>query len=73
MPVKGSELKVGDDLEFLGKIFRVTDIVEYVHPVVTGGEKWAIAYSRKPTEIKIGPLTWGITIERDGSYEIGDR
>lgn len=57
----GSEVKVGDDLWFLGEPHRITRIVPYVHPVCTGGETWAIAYSDGP--VTGGAKAWGITLE----------
>lgn len=69
---KGSEIKVGDDLIFLGTPHRITDIVPYRHPNAGkyGWPTWFTAYART-TEPVITPLTWGITIEPGIEYEIG--
>jgi hypothetical protein len=68
----GSEIKVGDDLLFLGAVHRITDLRPYSHPVVTGGEVWRTAYSRTPAETQVSDRTWGITIDPNGThYQVG--
>lgn len=57
---------------FLGVPHRVTDFRDYSHPVVTGGDTWRIAYSRK-SDSMITDSTWGMTIEPGGTYEVGVR
>ena len=72
MIVKGSEVKVGDDLIFAGTPHRITRIEPYVHPVVTHGETWATAYADTPKAAY--KIAWGITLEPDTrAYEIADR
>jgi len=72
MIVKGSEVKVGDDLMFVGRPHRITRIEPYAHPVVTQGETWAIAYADAPQAM--AKAAWGITLEPDTrAYEIADR
>jgi hypothetical protein len=67
--VKGQEVRVGDDLWFLGKPHRITRIEGYIHPVVTRGEEWRIAYSDGPDAG--GKNAWGITLEYEHGYAAG--
>lgn len=73
--VKGQDVRVGDDLWFLGKPYRITRIEPYIHPVVTRGEEWFSAYSDSPDGMYRN--AWGITLEREhgnaASYEISER
>lgn len=64
--VKGQDVKVGDDLWFLGKPYRITRITPYTHPV-TRGEVWRTAVSEGPGGVK----AWGITLEYDHGYAAG--
>ena len=57
MNKRGSEIVAEYILVFAGVPHRITRIVPYVHPVVTGGETWRIAYAC------LGPDSWGITLE----------
>ena len=66
----GRDIEVGDDLLFTGRLHRITDIKDYVHPVVTKGETWRTAYARRPGEVTLTDGTWGITLEPDQSYEV---
>lgn len=67
--VKGQEVRVGDDLWFLGKPHRITRIKRYVHPVVTRNEEWRIAYSDGPEGMY--RAAWGITLEYNHGYSAG--
>ena len=73
--VKGQDVRVGDDLWFLGKPYRITRIEPYVHPAVTRGEQWRIAYSDGPE--RGGKHAWGMTLEYEhgwaAGYEISER
>jgi hypothetical protein len=71
MEKRGAEVEVGDDLWFLDKPYRITRIEDYVHPVVTRGETWRIAYSDGP--VFGARWAWGITLEPDGRYETGQK
>jgi hypothetical protein len=66
--VKGQDVKVGDDLWFLGRPHRITRIRPYTHPV-TRGEVWRTAYSDGPAGSLLS--TWGITLEYDHGYAAG--
>lgn len=59
--VRGQDVRVGDDLWFLGKPHRITRIEPYTHPVVTRGEMWRIAYSDGPEGMY--KAAWGMTLE----------
>jgi len=67
--VKGQDVREGDDLWTSGKPHRITRIEPYVHPVVTRGEPWRIAYSDGPDGM--GRAAWGITLEWQGGYAAG--
>lgn len=72
LKIRAGDLKVGDDLIFLGTVHRITDFGAYKHPKSEEygwGPGWKIAYART-TEIKVTDHTWGMTIEPDGWYEI---
>lgn len=72
LKVRGTDLKVGDDLIFLSAPHRLTDFKPYKHPrseEYGWGPGWQTAYART-TEIKITDRTWGITIEPGGWYEV---
>lgn len=77
MSVKGIDVKVGDDLTFLGKPHRITDIEPYVHPEADErgwAPGWRIAYARTPGQMltkQNRETTWGITLEPDSDYETG--
>lgn len=58
--VPGSEVRPGDDYEFLGAVHRITRVEPYSHPVVTGGETWLSASA--DTSERLGRAAWGITI-----------
>lgn len=58
--VPGSEVRPGDDYEFLGAVHRITRVEPYSHPVVTGGEAWLSASA--DTSERLGKAAWGITI-----------
>jgi hypothetical protein len=63
MNKRGSEIEVGDIIVFMSQPHRITRIVPYAHPVVTGGEAgWRIAYAGP------GPDSWGITLEPQADY-----
>jgi hypothetical protein len=64
--VKGQEVRVGDDLWFLGKPYRITRIEPYTHPVVTRGEEFRSAYSDGPD--RYYQAAWGITLEFNHGY-----
>jgi hypothetical protein len=66
--VKGQDVKVGDDLWFLGRPHRITRIKPYTHPV-TRGEVWRTAYSDGPAGMH--KSAWGITLEYDHGYAAG--
>jgi hypothetical protein len=70
--VKGQDVRVGDDLWFLGSPHRITRIEPYVHPVVTRNEEWRVAKSDGPDGQ--GKHAWGMTLEfchgYAGDYEI---
>lgn len=67
--VRGQEVRVGDDLWFLGKPHRITRIVPYVHPVVTRNEPWRIAYSDGPDGVY--KAAWGMTLEYGHGWAAG--
>jgi hypothetical protein len=73
--VHAADVRVGDILWFLGKPHMITRIEPYAHPVVTGGEEWAIASFDGPEGI--GKNAWGITLELTNPgadyYEITER
>ena len=55
--VKGQEVKVGDDLWFLGKPHRITRIEDYVHSgCCPPGKPGRIAYSDQPDARRQGCL-----------------
>ncbi len=71
--VSAKDVKVGDDLWFLGKPHRITRIVPYQHPSFPG-EMWVQACSDGPEGI--GKAAWGITLELTNPskyYEISER
>lgn len=68
--VKGQQVRVGDDLWFLGRPYRVTRIEDYTHPgIVPAGETWRIAYSDGP--VTGGKHAFGITLEYQYGYAAG--
>lgn len=73
--VHATEVKVGDILWLGGTPHMITRIEPYVHPVVTGGAEWAVAYSDAPDGA--GKNAWGITLELTSPvanyYEIAER
>lgn len=69
MRIAGSEVRVGDDVIFLGTPHRVTSVEPYSHPVATGGEQWAIAYAATPERPAKGNA-WAITLEPHCDYDI---
>jgi hypothetical protein len=66
--VPAGEVRVGDDLDYLGKPYRITRIEEYAHPVVTKGETWWIAYA--DTREKFGKNAWGMTLGKGTRYDV---
>jgi hypothetical protein len=66
--VKGQDVRVNDDLWYLGTPYRITRIKPYTHPV-TRGEVWRTAYSDGPE--RAGDRAWGITLEYDHGYAAG--
>jgi hypothetical protein len=67
--VKGQDVKVGDDIWFLGTPHRVTRITPYVHPVCTRNEEWRTAHSDGPDGMY--KAAWGITLEFDHGWAAG--
>lgn len=67
--VKGQDVRVGDDLWFLGTPHRITRIEPYVHSVVTRGEEWRIAYADTPERAYRN--AWGMTLEYEHGYAAG--
>jgi len=67
--VKGQDVRVGDDLWFLGKPYRITRIMDYIHIGVTLGEEWRIAKSDGPKDG--GKYAWGMTLSYDHGYAAG--
>lgn len=67
--VKGQDVRVGDDLWFMGKPYRITRIEPYVHILVTRGEEWRIAKSDGP--VNGGKHAWGMTLEYDHGWAAG--
>lgn len=67
--IKAQEVKVGDDLWFLGTPHRITRITRYVHPVVTRNEEWRIAHSDGPAGMY--KAAWGMTLSYDHGYAAG--
>ena len=67
--VKGQDVRVGDDLWTIGGVHRITRMVDYVHPAVTRGELWRIAYSDGPDTG--GAKAWGCTLAYDHGYANG--
>jgi len=61
--VPGSEVRPGDDYEFLGKVHRITRVEPYSHPVVTRGETWLSASA--DTSERAYKAAWGITVHPD--------
>jgi hypothetical protein len=67
--VKGQDVRVGDDLWWMGTPHRVTRIERYVHPVVTRNEEWRTAYSDTPQ--RAYKAAWAITLEYDHGHAAG--
>lgn len=67
--VKGQDVRVNDDLWAFGTPHRITRIEPYVHPVVTRGEPFRIAYADGPGGQ--GERAWGITLEYGHGYATG--
>lgn len=59
--VRGQDVRIGDDLWFLGTPKRITRIEPYVHPVVTRNAEWRTAYADGPDGMY--KAAWGITLE----------
>jgi hypothetical protein len=64
--IKKQDVRVGDDLWFLGRPYRITRIEPYRHPVVTRGEDARTAYSDGPG--RTGRNAWGITLSFEHGY-----
>jgi hypothetical protein len=62
----GSDVHIGDDLVFLGKPHRITDIAPY-----PGRPGWRLAWARLPGQVLTranSDVIWGITLGPEAGY-----